>query len=293
MIEAGIRCAHSPMMDEDDIWARYSNDKTDIGEHLACVIRTLSAALPLNKKLRALSIGSSSEPQFRILETAFRGGLYLLDIDPQALDTVRERVTRQSIPHVRMITGDYNQLLHEEDCVKNFLRQSLDTRKLDLITLHHSLYYCGMDSWLPLFSNIHRHLLAKTGAMHTVLMAPDSRDPLTTTWLYNHFAGKYFGIRNDQSLPSLKRQLKHHPEFRNAQIILKTSKVRFFIDDFEKLMKVVWMILLYPGVHDYSEDQKEEIASFVYDNFYLKKQPLFQKQHHLMLYRGIDFPVLA
>lgn len=277
------------MMDEDDIWSRYSNDKTDIGEHLASVIRTLSASLPLNRKLRALSIGSSSEPQFRILETAFRGGLYLLDIDPQALETVRARVDRQSIRHVRMITGDYNQLLQQPESVKTFFRQSLDNRKLDLITLHHSLYYCGIDAWLPFFSNMHKHLLAPTGAIHAVLMSPDSRDPHTTTWLYNHFAGRYFGITNDQSLPSLKRQLESHPEFRDTKIILKSSRVRFFVEDFEKLMKVVWMVLLYPGIHDYTEPQKEEIDSFVYDNFYLKKQPIFQKQRHLVLYRGTGF----
>jgi len=293
MIEAGLRCAHSMMVDEDDIWSRYSNDKTDIGEHLAGVIRTLSAALPLTRKLRALSIGSSSEPQFRILETAFRGGLYLLDIDPQALETVRKRVERQDIRHVRMITGDYNRLLRQPESLKTFFRQSLDSRKLDLITLHHSLYYCGMESWLPLFSNIHKQLLARTGAIHAVLMSPDSREPLTTSWLYNRFAGKYFGITNNQSLPALKRQLERDPEFRNTQVILKSSRVRFFVDDFEKLMKVVWMLLLYPGVHDYTEPQKEEIVSFVYDNIYLKKQPLIQKQHHLVLYRGIALPALA
>ncbi len=288
MIEAGIRCAHCHMMDEDDIWARYSNDKTDIGEQLAQVIRTFSAALPLSRKLRALSIGSSSEPQFRILETAFRGGLYLLDIDPEALETVRERVHRQDIRHVRMITADYNQLLQQPETTKSFLEQSLDNRKLDLITLHHSLYYCEMDSWLPLFSNIHKHLLARTGAIHAVLMNPNSRDTTTTTWLYNNFAGKYFGLCNDQSLPALKRKLECHPEFRNTRITMKTSRVRFFVDDFEKLMKVVWMILLYPGVHNYNDSQKEEIASFIYDTFYSKKQPLFQEQHHLVLYRGIS-----
>lgn len=293
MIEAGIRSAHSLMMDENDIWSRYSNDKTDIGEHLAEVIRTLSAALPLTRKLRALSIGSSSEPQFRILETAFRGGLYLLDIDPQALETVRERVTRQDIRHVRMITGDYNHLLRQPESVISFFRQSLDNRKLDLVTLHHSLYYCGMNEWLPLFSNIHKHLLARAVAIHAVLMSPDSRDPHTTSWLYNQFAGRYFGIANDQSLPALKHQLESHPEFRDTKIIQKSSRVRFFVEDFEKLMKVVWMVLLYPGVHDYSETQKEEIVSFVYDNFFLKKQPLFQKQHHLILYRGINRPVSA
>jgi hypothetical protein len=145
MIEAGIQCDHSPMMDEDDIWARYSNDKTDIGEHLARVIRTLTAALPVKRRLRALSIGSSSEPQSRILETAFRGGHFLLDIDSEPPDTVQDRVTRQSIPQVRMITGDYNQLLQAEDSVNTFFQQSLDSRKLDLVTLYHSLYYCGMD----------------------------------------------------------------------------------------------------------------------------------------------------
>jgi hypothetical protein len=181
MIEAGIRSAHSLMMDEDDIWSRYNNDKTDIEEHLAGVIRTLSAALLLNRKLRALSIGSSSEPQFRILETAFRDGLYLLDIDPQALETARKRVERQSIRHVRTITGDYNQLLQELESIKTFFRQSLDSRKFDLITLHHSLYYCEMNGWLPIFSNIHKHLLARVGAIHAVLMSSYSREPLNTS----------------------------------------------------------------------------------------------------------------
>jgi len=289
LIEAGIRCALSQMMDEDDLWSRYSNDKTDIGEHLARVIRTLSAAVPLNRKLRALSIGSSSEPQFRILETAFRGGLYLLDIDPNALETVRDRVTRQNIGHVSMITADYNKQLHEEQHAKLFREQSLNNRPLDLITLHHSLYYCEMDQWVPLFRNIHKHLLARTGAIHAVLMAPTSRNPLTTTSLYNRFAGNYFGIRNDQSLPELKRRLERLPEFRNTQLHIRTSKVRFFVDDFVKLMQVVWMILLYPDVHNYSESQKEEIVSYVYDTFHAGRQPLYQEQHHLVLYRGIGF----
>lgn len=289
LIEAGIRCAHSAMMDEDDIWSRYSNDKTDIGEHLARVIRTLSAAVPLNRKLRALSIGSSSEPQFRILETAFRGGLYLLDIDPNALETVRERVTRQSIDNVNVIAADYNEQLHEEQRARAFLANALDNRPVDLITLHHSLYYCEMEQWTPLFRNIHKHLLARTGAIHAVLMSPTSRDPLTTTSLYNRFAGNYFGIRNDQSLPELKRRLERLPEFRNTQIHIRTSKVRFYVEDFVKLMKVVWMILLYPGVHNYNHRQKEQIASFVYDTFHAARQPLFQEQHHLVLYRGIGF----
>jgi hypothetical protein len=65
------------------------------------------------------------------------------------------------------------------------------------------------------------------------------------------------------------------------------------VNEFEKLMKVVWLILLYPGVHDYTQSQKEEIVSFVYDNFHVKNQPMFQKQPHLKLYQGIGFPALA
>jgi hypothetical protein len=39
-----------------------------------------------------------------------------------------------------------------------------------------------------LFSHIHKHLLSRTGTIHAVLMAFESHDSLTTTWLYNHFA---------------------------------------------------------------------------------------------------------
>ncbi|NTU57882.1 MAG: class I SAM-dependent methyltransferase [Chlorobiaceae bacterium] len=293
MIEAGIRTAGAMMMDEDKIWSRYSNDKTDIGEHLARVLRTLSAAVPLHRKLRALSVGSSNEPQFQILESAFRGALYLLDIDPQALATVDDRLMREDIRQVSTIVANYNDVLHDSEATVGFREKMLAGSRLDLITLHHSLYYCGMETWLPLFRNMRRNLLARRGAIHAVLMAPESSDMHTTTWLYNHFAGKYFGVRNNQSLPVLKRQLEGLPEFSDTQIKLKTSRVRFFVEDFEQLMKVVWMILLYPGVHKYNDAQIAEIVSFVYDAFYSKKLPMYQMQHHLVLFRGIGFTGLA
>jgi hypothetical protein len=50
------------MSQQDKIWSRYSRDKVDIGETLAQVLRTLSKALPLGRPLRALSVGSSTEP---------------------------------------------------------------------------------------------------------------------------------------------------------------------------------------------------------------------------------------
>ena len=73
----------------------------DIAGALARVLRTLNKALPLDEPLRALSIGSSNEPQFRILESAFRAGLYLLDIEDAALAVVEERIQRQSTHQVR------------------------------------------------------------------------------------------------------------------------------------------------------------------------------------------------
>ncbi|NTU97631.1 MAG: class I SAM-dependent methyltransferase [Chlorobiaceae bacterium] len=290
LIDAGLRVADSGMVDEDDIWSHYSNDKVDIGERLAKVIRTILISEPLTKKLRALSIGSSSEPQFRILETAFRGGLYLMDIDQSALDRVEERIRRQYTDHVTTVRGNYLDILNHKGFIKKLLSDKLNNRRIDLITLHHSLYYCTEELWLPLFEALHKNILSSRGALHAVLMADKSTDITTTTWLYNHFAGKFFGVRNNQSLPVLKMELEQSSVFRDSQILMTTSSVKFFVDDFEKMMKVIWMILLYPNVHSYTESQKLEIICYVIDNFWVKRLPLIQKQHHLAVYRGVDFP---
>jgi len=45
------------------------------------------------------------------------------------------------------------------------------------------------------------------------------------------------------------------------------------------------MILLYPNVHDYTPEQKEEITEYIYKKFWLKKKPLIQQQDHLSLYK--------
>jgi hypothetical protein len=169
------------------------------------------------------------------------------------------------------------------------IAEKLHNRKVDLITLHHSLYYCTEESWHTLFETLFRNFLTPEGAIHAVLMANSSNDKRSTTWLYNHFAGKFFGVRNNQSLPTLKKELERSRTFRNSQIIISTSNVKFFVEDFGKLMKVIWMILLYPNVHRYNDTQKEEIISFVINNFWSKQHPLLQKQHHLVIYRGMDF----
>src|SRR4029453_8294555 len=95
LIRQGVSTSRALMSHQDKIWSRYSRDKVDIGETLARVLRTLAKALPLDLPLRALSVGSSTEPQFRILEASFRGGLYLLDIERAALAVINERMRRQ------------------------------------------------------------------------------------------------------------------------------------------------------------------------------------------------------
>jgi len=289
MIELGIKVADFNIYQADRIWSRYSNDKVDIGEELAGVIRTLSKAFPLSKAMRTLSIGSSAEPQFRILETAFKGGLYLLDVEKAALDIVKERIQRQHTGHVTTILGDYKKVFLNPERAESFLKTRLDGVKTNLITLHHSLYYCEEAMWSRLFDNLYQKILAPAGAIHVVLMAAEDDDQHTTTWLYNHFVGKFFGYRNNQDLLKFKKELERNPLLKKAQILSRTNHVQFFTADFEKFMAVIWMILLYPEVHSYSPAQREEITEFVYKKFWREKRPLMQAQDHLVIYRGIDF----
>ena len=176
------------MSQQDKIWSRYSRDKVDIGETLARVLRTLSKALPLNRPLRALSVGSSTEPQFRILEANFSGGLYLLDIERPALQVIRERIRRQSLTHVFTLRHDYTKVFLDRDATRRFLQTELGGKRLDLIAFEHSLYYCPADQWRSVLSNVFDILLAKRGAIHCVLMSSSAATTATTSWLYNHFA---------------------------------------------------------------------------------------------------------
>lgn len=286
LIETGIKAGETDMFNEDEIWSRSSSDKPDIGRALAAVIRTLDRTLPPSRKLVALSLGSGSEPQFRILEAACRGGLFLLDCDPCPLGVVRERCRRQFIGGVKTIRADYNRALLDPRDASNFRKKRLGGKRMDLVTLHHSLYYSEPEQWEQLFANLYRIILARRGAIHAVLMSSRSRDRHSTTWLYNHFAGKYFGCRNDQDLLKLGDQLRRKPGFKTARIISRTHKIRFRVDDFGKFMAVVWMILLSPNVHVYNRRQKEEITEYIYRVFWSKKQPLLQYQDHLVVYRG-------
>jgi len=287
MIEAGINASDLNMYEEDRIWSCYSRDKVDIGEELAKVIRTLNKEFPLAKPIRALSIGSSAEPQFRILETACRGGLYLLDIDKKSLDIIKERVKRQRTNHVATIRGDYNRIFLNTKHTAAFLRHKLAGQTVNLINLHHSLYYSPKSDWAAIFASLYSRILAAQGAIHAVLMASETKDEYSSTWLYNHFAGKFFGCHNYQDLAGFGRRLAKGQVFKKSQAFINTHRVRFFVNDFGKFMSVVWMILLYPNVHKYTLSQREEITEHIYRKFWLKKKPLIQMQDHLVVYKNI------
>src|SRR5262245_59126618 len=210
LLRQGVSPSRARMSQQDRIWSRYSHDKVDIGETLASVLRTLSKALPLERRLRALSVGSSTEPQFRLLEAAFRGGLYLLDVERAALAVIRERVRRQAFRHVFALRQDYTEVLLDRGRTRAFLAESLGGQRLDLIAFEHSLYYCPAERWPGLMENAVDELLRPTGAVHCVLMASRAGDPATTTWLYNHFAGKFAGHVNDQDLLMLAAGLRRN-----------------------------------------------------------------------------------
>ena len=50
-------------------------------------------------------------------------------------------------------------------------------------------------------------------------------------------------------------------------------------------MEVIWMILLYPNVHNYTYDQREEITEYIYSSLYKSGKPLIQLQDHLIVSR--------
>ncbi|HSE96113.1 MAG TPA: class I SAM-dependent methyltransferase [Methylomirabilota bacterium] len=292
--ELGMRAAHSRMFQQDKVWSKYSNDKVDIAHTLARVIRTLCRSLPLGRPLAALSLGSSNEPQFRVLESIFRGGLYLVDIEESALDVVAERIARQATGGVVLVRGDFTKLMGTPAAARRFRAARLRGQRMTLVTLHHSLYYARRPAWPALFEALYREILARpargvgspSAAIHAVLMAARSADPSSTTWLYNYFAGRFCGARNEQDLRAFAATLARAPGLADARVRSRSSRVEFFVDDFERLMGVVWMILLYPNVHRYTREQMIEIIEHVYERLWRPGRPLVQVQDHLVCYRG-------
>jgi len=66
MIKAGIQCAHSLTMDEDDIWSRYSKYKTGIGERRQASSEPCRLPCRSTGSFGHLSIGPSSKPHSSI-----------------------------------------------------------------------------------------------------------------------------------------------------------------------------------------------------------------------------------
>jgi hypothetical protein len=291
-LDVGMRAANSVMVKHDKIWARYSGDKVDVGHGLADVIRNLVRGLAACRPLRALSVGASSEPQFRILEPMFRGGLYLVDIEQAAIDIILERNKRQEIEHVHTVQGDYLSLLGNEEATKRFTREVLGGQRVDLVTFHHSMYYAPRAAWTDLVASIYSQVLAQGesegdetgGAIHAVMASNREDDPRSANWLYNYFARKHFGVRNTQDLPDFAVELRNDERFASGSIRTWSSKVSFWSDDFENIMHGVWMILLHPNVHQFDEVQQQDVIEYVYESIYAARQPLTQWQDHLCIH---------
>jgi hypothetical protein len=90
----------------------------------------------------------------------------------------------------------------------------------------------------------------------------------------------------------LGQRLRDNAEAADCQVVMKQSRIRFSADTFEKFMAVVWMIMLYPSVHRFSDEQRQEVTEFMLDEFWAKQRPLWQLQDHLVIYRGMGFPGL-
>jgi len=292
LIDIGVQAAGSPIFQENKIWARYSDEKADVAETLANILRTLCKETPLLKPLRVLSIGSGAEPQFRLLQASFRGGVYLYDIDRPALDAAEERIARQNVKGVVTVHGDYTEDFVDRARATTVLREKLGGQTFDLMTLHHALYYSDERTWTALIETLSSVLLAPMGAIHAALMSASTLKPFTSTALYNQFAGQFFGQSNRQDLLALGARLQtkaREPSspFSGDRFVSKTSEVSFFVDDFEAYMAVIWMIMLYPSVHEYSDDQKRQITRYVLANYWRPRRRLVQVIDHLVLYRGL------
>ena len=285
LIERGLRTAENSIFEQNRIWARFASEKPSVAASLMRAIRALHSRVPEDRELAALSIGAGNEPQFRILQAAFQKGLWLYDIDAAALATLQERQTRQQLENVNLVQGDYTRDFQTAAIAEHSLQTILDGTKQDLITLHHSLYYTKAEKWPELIEALYQEVLAENGAMHLVMMSARETRPFTTTWLYNHFAGKFFGIHTDQDLLRLRHDLSFDTALKNCQIVSEMEQVNFWVDDFEFFMSVVWMILLYPHGHDYTLEQRVEITEFIIEHFWAPKRPLVQTQDYVALHK--------
>lgn len=286
LIDIGLEAGEIPLRRQVKLWARHTDEKSDVAAELMSVFRQLHRQISADKALKSLSIGSSDEPQFRLLNAGSGGGLWLYDADEQALDVVQERLTRQMLNRVHLVRGDYRTDFMNEASARETQSRRLGGTGFDLIALHHSLYYCDAKEWPSPISALYTTLLNAIGALHLVLMSASDTRTHTTTWLYNHFAEKFFDHRNDQDLNALEPILASQPQFVSARFVHTTNAVKFQTDRFENFMAVVWMILLYPSGHSYTREQRCEITEFVIEEFWKPGRPLTQIQDYLTIYKN-------
>ncbi len=285
-----MRAADRDLRDQVKTWERYTNEKADVARNLMVTVRSLLRDTLSNKKIRSLSIGSSDEPQFQVLHALSNGGLWLYDLDADALDILRERTRRLFLSDVHLEQGDYLADFLSEETAKAALETRFDGIPFDLITFHHALYYCSPEDWPDLLRSICLQILNAPGTLHLALMSSKTEQPYTTTWLYNRFAQKFFSTRNSQDLLQLPSKLRSMPGMRRMRYSTDSRAVRCRPQSFDDLMAVVWMILLYPHVHDFSADHRAEITEFVLDAFWLAERDLVQIQDYVTIAKIANDP---
>ncbi|MEM9222120.1 MAG: class I SAM-dependent methyltransferase [Pseudomonadota bacterium] len=283
LIDIGLEAAETPLRRQVKLWARHSNEKADVASELMTAVRHLIRQNPPERAFRSLSIGSSDEPQFRLLQAISGGGIWLFDADREALEFVRERVRRQMLSGVHLANGDLTIDFSSPESAQDVRATKLGDAPFDLILLHHVLYYCDSAIWPDIIEILFQEILRGPGAIHVALMSASSCEPYTTTWLYNHFAKKFYGHHNNQDLLVLGEVLSSRQAFAKAVISQRTVPSSFWCDDFSIFMAVVWMIMLYPDGHQYSIEQRREIVEFVVSEFWLPKHRLKQNQDYLTI----------
>ncbi len=285
LIERGLDAANYNIFEQNRIWARHASEKPDVAASLMRTIRAIHMRTTQERDLSALSIGAGNEPQFRILQSAFEEGLWLYDLDGAALATLQERKARQLLDNVRLVQGDYTIDFRDPATAGRARDALLDGCRQDLITLHHSLYYSNAATWPGFVKALYDEVLAANGAIHAVMMSARETQPHTTTWLYNFFANRYFGTSTDQDLLGLRQQLRGVHALKDCEITAETRQVQFWVDDFDRFMAVVWMILLYPHAHNYTLEQRIEITEFIIEHYWIPKRPLVQTQDYVTLHK--------
>ena len=279
LLEAGLAAAKLSLRDQVKTWEYYTDEKADVARNLMRVVKALVANLPTDHPFRSLSIGSSDEPQFKLLHALSDGGLWLYDKDPDALNVVGTDVERHMLNDVHLVAGDYLEDFRNNTSAQSTLRTKLGCVPFDLITLHHALYYGEPQLWPRFMVLLKSYVLSTPGAIHLAMMSSSTDQPYTTTWLYNRFAMKFIGVSNFQDLLLLPNQVNGITD--DLHFSTQSSATQFRPREFKEMMAVVWMIMLYPHVHNFDPDQRTEITEFVLEEFWLPGRDLVQIQDYV------------